>query len=80
MVIVKTVDYKEDNLCRCDFLIFCMLFSLFVSSQFYVAISINFTSIESLYSIMCILTQANAWELVAHLTHFMVNAGVCALD
>lgn len=29
---------------------------------------------------MCILTQANAWELVAHLTHFMVNAGVCALD
>lgn len=68
MVIVKTVDNKEGNLYQYDLLIFCMLFSLFISSKFYMDISINFTSVERLYSIVCILTQAKTWKLVAHLT------------
>lgn len=72
------VGYQVDNFYWYDFLIFCTLFSLFVSIKFYMDIANNFTSRETIFH--CLYFDIGKDMGVRSSSHFMVNAGVCALD
>lgn len=76
-MIVKTVEYKEDSLYQYDFLIFCMLISLFISSKFYVDISVHFNRKTISH---CLYFYSGKDMGVSCSSHFMVNACVCTLD